>query len=87
MSFKLFCNFFLFDEYHKSVVSFGDIGKKHNNGLKTLRCSTPDTTLISLLLQPSTITCCDRFDRTVSIWSTQNLQYPQNRAYTEFLNG
>ena len=33
------------------------------NGPKTLPCGTPDTTLTSLLLQPSTITCCDRSDR------------------------
>ena len=30
---------------------------------KTLPCCTPDTTLTSLLRQPPTITCCDRFDR------------------------
>ena len=32
-------------------------------GSKTLPCGPPDTTLTSLLRQPSTITCCDRFDR------------------------
>ena len=37
--------------------------RRNNNGHKTLPCGTPDTTLTSLLLQPSTITCCDRFDR------------------------
>ena len=36
---------------------------RNNNGPKTLPCGTPDTTLTSLLLQPSTIMCCDRFDR------------------------
>ena len=34
-----------------------------NKGPKTLPCGTPDTTLTSLLRQPSTITCCDRFNR------------------------
>ena len=37
--------------------------RRNNNGPKTLSSGTPDTTLTSLLLQPSTITCCDRFDR------------------------
>ena len=41
------------------------------NGPKTLLCSTPDTTKISLLRQLSTITWCDRFDRnSVSIDNT-----------------
>ena len=31
-------------------------------GQKTLLCDIPDTTLTSLLRQPSTITCCDRLD-------------------------
>ena len=35
----------------------------NNNRPKILPCDTPDTMLTSLLLQPSTITCCDRFDR------------------------
>ena len=30
---------------------------------KALPCGTPDTTLTSLLRQPSNITCCDQFDR------------------------
>ena len=34
---------------------------------------TTDTTLTSLLLQPSTITCCDRFDRScVNIDNTES---------------
>ena len=33
------------------------------DGPKTIPCCTPDTTLTSLLRQPSTITCFDRFDR------------------------
>ena len=45
---------------------------RNNNGPKTLPCGTPDTTLTSLLLQPSTITCCDRFDRScVNIDNTE----------------
>ena len=39
------------------------IVQRNNNGPKTLPCGTPDTMLTSLLRQPSTITCCDRFDR------------------------
>ena len=41
-------------------------------GPKTLPCGTPDTTLNSLLQQPSTILCCDLFDR--------NCQYRQHRT-------
>ena len=41
-----------------------------NNGPKTLPCGTPDTTLTSLLRQPSTITCCYLFD-----WICITLQY------------
>ena len=37
--------------------------RRNNNGPKTLPCGTPDTKLTSLLLQPSTITYCDRFHR------------------------
>ena len=38
--------------------------RRNNNWPKTLPClRTPDTMLTSLLRQPSTITCCDRFDR------------------------
>ena len=59
-----------------------DMYRRNNNGPKTLPCSPPDTTLNSLLQQPSTITCYERFDRnTVNI--DRNLQYPQSRAYRE----
>ena len=61
-----------------------EVYRRNNNGTKTLPCVTPET-LTSLLRQPSTITCCDRFDIAVSIYTTQNLQYPQNRSYTETL--
>ena len=40
--------------------------RRNNNMTKTMRCGipdTPDTTLTSLLWQPSTIMWCDRFDR------------------------
>ena len=40
-----------------------EVYRRNNNGPKTLPCGTPDTTLTSLLRQPSTITWCDRFDR------------------------
>ena len=36
---------------------------RNNNWPKTLQCGSLDTTLTSLLRQPSTITCCDQFDR------------------------
>ena len=32
-------------------------------GQKTVPCDKPDTAISSLLRQPSTIACCDRFDR------------------------
>ena len=37
--------------------------RRNNNGRKALPCAIPDTVLTSLILRPSTITCCDRFDR------------------------
>ena len=40
-----------------------EVYRRNNNGPKTLPCGTPDSTLTSLLRQPSTMTCCDRFDR------------------------
>ena len=40
-----------------------EVYRRNNNGPKTLPYGTPDTKLTSLLRQPSTITCCDRFDR------------------------
>ena len=39
-----------------------DVYRRNNNGPKTLPCGAPHT-LTSLLRQPSTIRCCDRFDR------------------------
>ena len=49
----------LFSKMEKS----SEVNMRHNNWPKTLPCSIPDTTLTSLLRQPSTITCCDWFDR------------------------
>ena len=60
---------------------------RNNKGPKTLPCSTPDTMLTSLLLQPYTKTCCDEFDRNCVNIAAQKLQYPQNRDYTEFPDG
>ena len=37
--------------------------RRNNNAPKTLPSITLDTTLTSLLRQPSTMTCCDRCDR------------------------
>ena len=37
--------------------------RRNNNGPKILPCSTPFTTLANLLVQPSNVTDCDRFDR------------------------
>ena len=39
-----------------------EVYRRKNIVAKTLPCGTTDTTLTSLLGQPSTITCCDRFD-------------------------
>ena len=60
--------------YQSGVISIPDqlfykmkksskLYRRNNNGPKTLPCCTPDTTLTSLLRQPSKIMCCDRFDR------------------------
>ena len=38
---------------------------------ETLPSGTPDRTLTNLIRQPSTITCCDRLDRTFSIDNTE----------------
>ena len=43
-----------------------EVYRRNNKGPKTLPCGTPDKTLTSLLLQPSTITCCGLFDRNCS---------------------
>ena len=40
-----------------------EVYRRNINGPKTLPCVTPDTALTSLLRQPSTKTCSDRFDR------------------------
>ena len=40
-----------------------EVYRRNNNVPKTMPCCTPDTTLTSLLRQPSTIACCHRFDR------------------------
>ena len=45
-----------------------EVYRRNNNGTKTHPCSTPDTTLTSLLRQPSTITC-DRFDKKLCQYS------------------
>ena len=55
-----------------------DVLMRNNNGPKTLPCGTPDTTLTSLLRQPSTITCCDRFDR-----NCVNIDRTEPPIYTE----
>ena len=55
-----------------SITVHSKVYRRNNNWPKTLPCGTPDTTLTSLLQQPSTITCCDRFDR--------NCQYRQDRT-------
>ena len=64
-----------------------EVCRRNNNGPKALPCGTPDTTLTSLLQQPSTITCCDRFDRNcVNIDKTEP-PMPQSRAYREYPDG
>ena len=56
------------NSYQSGVISITDqlilknekklrVYRRNNNGPKILPCSTPDTTLTSLLRQPSTITC------------------------------
>ena len=60
---------------------------RNNNGPKTLPCVTPDTTLTSLLRQPSAITCCDRFDRNcVNIENTEPPIHTNYREFPNFLN-
>ena len=58
----------------------------NNNWPKTQQCNTHDTTLTSLLRQPSTRTCCHRFDiGTMSKHTILNhLQYWQSRVHREF---
>ena len=50
-----------------------EVYRRNNYESKTLPCGTHDTTLTSLLRQPSTITCCNRFDR--------NCQYRQHETF------
>ena len=71
------------NNHHSGVISITDqliiqneksseVYRRNNNGPKTLSCGIPDTTLNSLLRQPSTLTCCDRFDRSyVNIDNTE----------------
>ena len=58
--------------YYTIIVKYTKVYRINNNGIKTLTCGTPETTLTSLLRQPSTIRCCDPFDR--------NCQYTQHRT-------
>ena len=49
-----------------------EVYRLNNNVSETQSCGTPDPTLTNLLYQPSTITCCDRFDRNcVNIINTE----------------
>ena len=59
-----------------------EVYRRNNNGPKTLFCGTPDTTLTSLLLQPSVITGCDRFDRNcVNIHNTETPIHTEQSLY------
>ena len=49
-----------------------EVNRRINNGPKTLTCGTLDTTLTSLVQQPSDLI------KTVSLFTTPNLQYPQS---------
>ena len=80
-----YCNSDTWGWWHNShqsgVISITDqlifqngkkLHRKNNNWPKTLPCGTPDKTLTSLLQQPSTITCCDRFHRNcINIYRTE----------------
>ena len=55
-----------------------EVYRRNNNGPKTLPYCTPDTTLTNLLRQPSSRTCCDRFDR--NCVNTLNIEPPIPRA-------
>ena len=61
--------------------------RRKNNGPNTRPCGTPDTTLTSSLRQPSTMMCCDRFDRNCVNMDNTELQYPQSRADEECPDG
>ena len=73
----------LFSKMEKS----SDVYRRNNNGLKTVPCGTLDTTLTSLLRQPSTITCYDRFERNCVNIDRTGLRYAQSRAYRECPDG
>ena len=68
----------LFSKMEKS----SEVYRINNNGSKTLPCGTPDMMLTSLLLQPSTITCCDRSDRNcVNIDNTEPIIPTEQSLY------
>ena len=55
--------------------------RMHNTRPKTQPCGTPDTTLTSLVRQPSTITCCNQFDKKiVSIDNTTEPPIPKEQS-------
>ena len=51
-----------------------EVNKKNNNESKTLYCDTADTTLTSLLRQPSTLMCSDRQHRTFTTHTTELIE-------------
>ena len=56
--------------------------KEEHNVPKTLPCGTPDTTLTSLLLQPSLTMCCDRFDRnSVNIDNAEPIMHTEQSLF------
>ena len=68
----------LFSRMEKS----SEVYRKNNNGPRTLPCGTPDTTLTSLLLQPSIIKSCDQFDRNwLNIDNTEPLTPTEQSLY------
>ena len=64
-----------------------EVYRRNNNLPKTLPRGTPDTTLTSLLRQPSTIACYDQFDRNCVNIDTTEPPIPQSRAYRECPDG
>ena len=56
-----------------------EVYRRNNNGPKPLPCGTPDATLSSLLQPPTTITCCDRFDRNCVNTDNPETQIPTER--------
>ena len=57
-----------------------EVYRRNNNGPKTLQSGTTDTMLTSLLWQPSTITCCDRFDKNCVNIDNTELPMPTEHA-------